>query len=101
VLLRKAKVEEYYNMKQQWKSMTPGQEERFSDFRDRKSLIGERGFMVASIPLLCPTLLAMEVFGKYHSLRNRGSNFVKSFLYQSFLNVFLLISFYRQGCAED
>ena len=39
VLLRKAKVEEYYNMKQQWKSMTPGQEERFSDFRDRKSLI--------------------------------------------------------------
>lgn len=37
--LRKSKVEEYYQMKQQWKSMTPGQEERFSDFRDRKSLI--------------------------------------------------------------
>ncbi|XP_034243519.1 TBC1 domain family member 15 [Thrips palmi] len=37
--LRKAKVEEYFKMKQQWKSMTPGQEERFSDFRDRKSLI--------------------------------------------------------------
>lgn len=39
--LRKSKVEEYYKMKQQWKSMTPGQEERFSDFRDRKSLIGK------------------------------------------------------------
>lgn len=39
--LRKAKVEEYYNMKQQWRTMTPGQEDRFSDFRDRKSLIGE------------------------------------------------------------
>ncbi|KAJ1526930.1 hypothetical protein ONE63_008478 [Megalurothrips usitatus] len=37
--LRKAKVEEYYVMKHQWKSMTQGQEDRFADFRDRKSLI--------------------------------------------------------------
>ncbi|XP_046739904.1 TBC1 domain family member 15 isoform X2 [Diprion similis] len=37
--LRKKKTEEYFAMKLQWRSMTPGQETRFSDFRDRKSLI--------------------------------------------------------------
>lgn len=47
--LRKAKVEEYYNMKQQWRTMTPGQEDRFSDFRDRKSLIGEDATFISGI----------------------------------------------------
>jgi len=37
--LRKQKVEEYFRMKLQWRSMSAGQEERFADFRDRKSLI--------------------------------------------------------------
>ncbi|XP_054263232.1 TBC1 domain family member 15-like isoform X2 [Macrosteles quadrilineatus] len=37
--LRKQKVEEYFRMKLQWRSMSMGQEERFSDYRDRKSLI--------------------------------------------------------------
>ena len=39
--IRKKKVEEYYTMKLQWKSMTPGQEDRFTGFKDRKSLIGK------------------------------------------------------------
>ncbi|XP_014219166.1 TBC1 domain family member 15 [Copidosoma floridanum] len=39
VELKKAKTNEYYTMKLQWKSMTPDQENRFSDYRDRKSLI--------------------------------------------------------------
>lgn len=37
--LRKKKTEEYFAMKLQWRSMTPGQENRFADYRDRKSLI--------------------------------------------------------------
>jgi len=37
--LRKDKVDEYFRMKLQWRSMSCQQEERFSDFRDRKSLI--------------------------------------------------------------
>uniref|UniRef100_A0A1B6G5P0 TBC1 domain family member 15 n=1 Tax=Cuerna arida TaxID=1464854 RepID=A0A1B6G5P0_9HEMI len=37
--LRKQKVEEYFRMKLQWRSMSMAQEERFSDYRDRKSLI--------------------------------------------------------------
>uniref|UniRef100_A0A0K8SQQ5 Rab-GAP TBC domain-containing protein n=1 Tax=Lygus hesperus TaxID=30085 RepID=A0A0K8SQQ5_LYGHE len=37
--LRQVKTEEYFRMKLQWKSMTPEQEARFSDFRDRKTLI--------------------------------------------------------------
>ncbi|XP_021914957.1 TBC1 domain family member 15 [Zootermopsis nevadensis] len=37
--LRKQKVEEYFQMKLQWRSVTPGQEQRFSDFRERKSLV--------------------------------------------------------------
>ncbi|XP_069675162.1 TBC1 domain family member 15 isoform X2 [Periplaneta americana] len=37
--LRKRKVEEYFQMKLQWRSITPGQEQRFSDYRERKSLI--------------------------------------------------------------
>ncbi|XP_012265470.2 TBC1 domain family member 15 isoform X2 [Athalia rosae] len=37
--LRKRKTEEYFAMKLQWRSMTPGQENRFADYRDRKSLI--------------------------------------------------------------
>ncbi|XP_001599344.2 TBC1 domain family member 15 isoform X1 [Nasonia vitripennis] len=39
VELRKKKTDEYFAMKLQWKSMTAAQENRFSDFRDRKSLI--------------------------------------------------------------
>ncbi|XP_015608972.1 TBC1 domain family member 15 [Cephus cinctus] len=37
--LRKKKTDEYFMMKLQWRSMTPAQENRFSDYRDRKSLI--------------------------------------------------------------
>ncbi|XP_046419372.1 TBC1 domain family member 15 isoform X1 [Neodiprion fabricii] len=37
--LKNKKTEEYFAMKLQWKTMTPEQETRFSDFRDRKSLI--------------------------------------------------------------
>ncbi|XP_041987896.1 TBC1 domain family member 15 isoform X2 [Aricia agestis] len=37
--LHKRKTEEYYSMKLQWRSMTEGQESRFSDYRDRKSLV--------------------------------------------------------------
>ncbi|PNF38393.1 TBC1 domain family member 15 [Cryptotermes secundus] len=37
--LRKQKVEEYFQMKLQWRSITPGQEQRFSDYRERKSLV--------------------------------------------------------------
>nr|CAD7571204.1 unnamed protein product [Timema californicum] len=37
--LRKKKVEEYFQMKLQWRSMTLAQENRFSDYRERKSLI--------------------------------------------------------------
>lgn len=40
-LLRKKKAEEYYTMKLQWKSMTPGQEDRFAGYKERKSLIGK------------------------------------------------------------
>jgi hypothetical protein len=39
--LRKQKVEEYFQMKLQWRSITPGQEQRFSDYHERKSLVGE------------------------------------------------------------
>jgi hypothetical protein len=42
--LRKQKVEEYFQMKLQWRSVTPGQEQRFSDYRERKSLVGEWRF---------------------------------------------------------
>ncbi|XP_043503413.1 TBC1 domain family member 15 isoform X1 [Polistes fuscatus] len=37
--IRRKKTDEYFNMKLQWRSMTPAQENRFSDFRDRKNLI--------------------------------------------------------------
>ncbi|KAL1139446.1 hypothetical protein AAG570_006430, partial [Ranatra chinensis] len=37
--LRKQKIEDYFRMKLQWRSMTAEQESRFSDFRERKSLI--------------------------------------------------------------
>ncbi|KAJ8919514.1 hypothetical protein NQ315_002135 [Exocentrus adspersus] len=37
--LVETKIDEYYNMKLQWKRMTKIQEDHFSDFRDRKSLI--------------------------------------------------------------
>ncbi|XP_011309116.1 TBC1 domain family member 15 isoform X2 [Fopius arisanus] len=37
--LRKLKTDEYYRMKLQWKSMSVEQENRFSDYRGRKSLI--------------------------------------------------------------
>lgn len=40
--LKKYKTDEYYRMKLQWKSITADQENRFSDFRDRKSLIGKK-----------------------------------------------------------
>ncbi|XP_072939281.1 TBC1 domain family member 15 isoform X2 [Epargyreus clarus] len=35
----KRKTEEYFSMKLQWRSMTEGQENRFSEYRDRKSLV--------------------------------------------------------------
>ncbi|XP_049868307.1 TBC1 domain family member 15 isoform X4 [Pectinophora gossypiella] len=37
--IQKRKTAEYYSMKLQWKSMTEGQEARFSEYRDRKSLV--------------------------------------------------------------
>ncbi|XP_022814350.1 TBC1 domain family member 15 isoform X3 [Spodoptera litura] len=37
--LTKKKTEEYFAMKLQWRSMTEGQEARFSEYRDRKSLV--------------------------------------------------------------
>ncbi|CAH0702228.1 unnamed protein product [Spodoptera exigua] len=37
--LTKKKTEEYFSMKLQWRSMTEGQEARFSEYRDRKSLV--------------------------------------------------------------
>ena len=40
--IRKKKTDEYFIMKLQWKSMTQDQENRFSDYRDRKSLIGNK-----------------------------------------------------------
>lgn len=42
--LRQKKTEEYFRMKLQWKSMTAEQESRFSDFRDRKTLIGKESW---------------------------------------------------------
>nr|XP_032514968.1 TBC1 domain family member 15 isoform X1 [Danaus plexippus plexippus]XP_032514969.1 TBC1 domain family member 15 isoform X2 [Danaus plexippus plexippus] len=37
--LHKKRTEEYFSMKLQWRSMTEGQELRFSEYRDRKSLV--------------------------------------------------------------
>ncbi|XP_034827199.1 TBC1 domain family member 15 isoform X1 [Maniola hyperantus] len=37
--LQKKRTEEYFSMKLQWRSMTEGQEARFSEYRDRKSLV--------------------------------------------------------------
>ncbi|CAH2077013.1 unnamed protein product, partial [Iphiclides podalirius] len=37
--LQRRKTEEYFSMKLQWRSMTEGQEARFSEYRDRKSLV--------------------------------------------------------------
>lgn len=42
--LKKIKTDEYYRMKLQWKSISVDQENRFTDFRDRKSLIGKKLF---------------------------------------------------------
>ncbi|OAD55231.1 TBC1 domain family member 15 [Eufriesea mexicana] len=39
--LKKKKTDEYFMMKLQWRSMTSVQENNFSDYRDRKSLIGK------------------------------------------------------------
>lgn len=36
---QKKRTEEYFSMKLQWRSMTEGQEGRFSEYRDRKSLV--------------------------------------------------------------
>ncbi|KAM3963677.1 TBC1 domain family member 15/17 isoform 2-T2 [Aphomia sociella] len=38
-ILQKKKADEYYCMKLQWRTITEGQESRFSDYRDRKSLV--------------------------------------------------------------
>ncbi|CAH0750484.1 unnamed protein product [Diatraea saccharalis] len=38
-VLHKKKTEEYFSMKLQWRSMTEGQESRFTEYRDRKSLV--------------------------------------------------------------
>lgn len=35
-------VQDYYRMKTQWETISKEQEERFSDFKERKSLIGEK-----------------------------------------------------------
>ncbi|XP_031770753.1 TBC1 domain family member 15 isoform X3 [Galleria mellonella] len=37
--LQKKRTDEYYCMKLQWRSMTEGQESRFTEYRDRKSLV--------------------------------------------------------------
>ncbi|KAL0831600.1 hypothetical protein ABMA28_002382 [Loxostege sticticalis] len=37
--LQRKRTEEYFSMKLQWRSMTDGQEARFSEYRDRKSLV--------------------------------------------------------------
>ncbi|XP_059055502.1 TBC1 domain family member 15 isoform X2 [Achroia grisella] len=37
--LQKKKTDEYYCMKLQWRTMTEGQENRFTEYRDRKSLV--------------------------------------------------------------
>ncbi|XP_049939732.1 TBC1 domain family member 15 isoform X1 [Schistocerca serialis cubense] len=37
--IKRNKTDEYYQMKLQWRTITPSQELRFSDFRERKSLI--------------------------------------------------------------
>ncbi|XP_013180346.1 PREDICTED: TBC1 domain family member 15 isoform X2 [Papilio xuthus] len=37
--LQRRKTEEYFSMKLQWRSMTEGQESRFSEYRERKSLV--------------------------------------------------------------
>ncbi|KAG7213328.1 hypothetical protein KM043_002626 [Ampulex compressa] len=37
--LKKKKTDEYFTMKLQWRSMSAAQENRFSDYRDRKNLI--------------------------------------------------------------
>jgi TBC1 domain family member 15 len=39
VELRNKKIQEYHTLCQQWRSMTLEQEDRFSQFKDRKSLI--------------------------------------------------------------
>ncbi|KAJ2950282.1 hypothetical protein O0L34_g11645 [Tuta absoluta] len=38
-VIQKKRTEEYFSMKLQWRSMTEGQEARFSEYRDRKSLV--------------------------------------------------------------
>lgn len=38
--IRDAKIEEYYKMKLQWRSISPKQESRFAAFKQRKDLIG-------------------------------------------------------------
>lgn len=38
-MVRRRKVDDYYTMKLQWRSMSPDQESRFAALRDRKSLI--------------------------------------------------------------
>ncbi|KAG7306117.1 hypothetical protein JYU34_008700 [Plutella xylostella] len=37
--LQRKRTEEYFSMKLQWRSMTDAQESRFSEYRDRKSLV--------------------------------------------------------------
>ncbi|KAL6438386.1 hypothetical protein ACFW04_004494 [Cataglyphis niger] len=37
--LKRKKTDEYFTMKLQWRTFTPAQESRFSDYRERKSLI--------------------------------------------------------------
>jgi hypothetical protein len=44
--LRKDMTETYFTMKLQWKSISTDQEHRFSDFRERKSLIGTIIFII-------------------------------------------------------
>lgn len=38
---RKKKIDDYFRMKLQWKSVSAWQEEHFSAFHERKSLIGK------------------------------------------------------------
>jgi hypothetical protein len=42
--LREQQVDDYYRIKLQWKSILPAQEARFTEFANRKALIGKPGF---------------------------------------------------------
>lgn len=65
--IRNSKEKEYNRMKLQWQMVTPAQEARFSDFRDRKSLIG-KFFCLFSIIFCSMHVLTLHIL----KLRNLG-----------------------------